>query len=64
MRLLTINDVIERVSFKKTKLYNWIKEGKFPKPISIADTRSVRWVESDVETWIMNQISLNKGTEI
>lgn len=30
MKLLTINDVIERVSFKKTKLYNWIKEGKFP----------------------------------
>lgn len=61
MKLLTINDVIERVGFKKTKLYNWIKEDKFPKPISISDTRSVRWIESDVENWIMNQIDLNKG---
>ena len=61
MKLLTINDVIEMVSFKKTKLYNWMKEGKFPKPISIADTRSVRWVDTDVQNWINEQISLNKG---
>ena len=61
MKLLTVNTVLDYTGFKKSTLYTWIRENRFPKPITLHGSRSVRWVDTDVQNWINEQISLNKG---
>ena len=48
--LLTVKDVQSRVRFSRTKLYELISEGVFPKPVRIGG--SSRWRSDDVDMWI------------
>ncbi|WP_175908020.1 AlpA family phage regulatory protein [Burkholderia sp. BCC1640] len=50
-RVLRIIDVIEAVGVKKSTIYQWVKDGKFPVPLRLG-TRSVGWRQSDVESWL------------
>lgn len=61
MKLLNINTVLDYTGFKKSTLYKWISENRFPKPITIGNSRSVRWIDNDVERWINEQISNNQA---
>jgi prophage regulatory protein len=40
--------------FKKSTLYHWIKEGKFPRPVQIG--RMSAWPESKVHQWVQDRI--------
>ncbi len=53
MRLPTVKG---RVGLGRTSIYEKIKEGSFPKPISIGD-RSVAWDSEAIDRWIENKIS-------
>ena len=58
IKLLAPRDVAERLSVSTRTLINWRKEkGRGPAFISIGNG-SVRYKETDVETWIENQRSL------
>lgn len=35
----------------RTSLYNYLKEGKFPKPVRLG-VRAVGWKESDLAAWV------------
>lgn len=48
--LLNMNDLLKMLKAKKSTMYNWIKEGIFPKGIKIG--RAIRWHKEDVEQWI------------
>ena len=49
------SDAVELATgFKKSTLYGWIKEGKFPKPIQIG--RASVWPESSVLQWVQDCI--------
>ena len=50
-RLLRIKDVEEAVGFKKTKIYEMVNRGEFPKPVSLG-ARAVAWRSDEVERWI------------
>ena len=52
MRLPTVK---ERVGLGRTSIYEKIKEGNFPKPISIG-ARSVAWDSEAIDSWIEKQI--------
>ena len=54
-KLLTIKDVCNKIGFSHTFVYNLIRKGEFPAQIIISN-RS-RWLESEVEVWIEQQIS-------
>jgi prophage regulatory protein len=41
-----------RIGVCKTKLYDWVREGKFPRPISIGGGRAVAWYSDEVDQWI------------
>lgn len=56
-KLLNVEAVLSSTGFTKPTMYRWIKEGKFPKPIKIGNSRSSRWVDKDIEQWINDQIS-------
>ena len=52
-KLLTEKQVSEIVGFKKTKLFQMIKDGQFPPPKKYE--RSNRWFKSDIEQWLKKE---------
>ena len=49
-RLLPIKEVVKIVGFKKSTIYKFIKEGKFPEPVKIGT--SSRWKLSSIRKWM------------
>jgi predicted DNA-binding transcriptional regulator AlpA len=47
-------EVQSRSGFKTSHLYELIKAGRFPAPIKIGN--SSRWLESEIESWIAQQV--------
>jgi prophage regulatory protein len=60
IKLICIKSVIETAGIKKSTIYKKIKNGSFPAPIKIGK-RSSRWVEHEIQEWIVEQITSNKG---
>ena len=54
-RLHTLTQVQEQTGFRKTKLYELIFTEEFPEPIQLG--LAVRWLESEVQLWIIQQIN-------
>lgn len=55
-RLIRVPEVLRRVGFSRTTMYELIKEGRFPDKVIIG-ARSVAFVESEIDAWIENTIS-------
>jgi len=53
-KLLTLKDVCEKLSIKRSSIYLWIQNGQFPEPIVIGE-RNIRWIESEVEGYIKSK---------
>ncbi|MEG0198508.1 MAG: AlpA family phage regulatory protein, partial [Acinetobacter sp.] len=45
MRIIRLNEVINRTGLGKTSLYKFIKAKTFPQPIALGE-RAVGWVEA------------------
>ncbi|WP_423393129.1 helix-turn-helix transcriptional regulator [Burkholderia sp. LMG 21824] len=56
LKLLRLIGVLDHVGVKKTTLYRWIREGKFPAPVQLG-TRSVGWRANDIQQWIESRQS-------
>ena len=50
-RVLRLPAVECAVGFKKSKLYDLIKEGQFPQPVRLGN-KSVGWLADEVQAWI------------
>ncbi len=50
-RLLSKKSVIAKVGLSGSTIHRKIAKGEFPRPI-YATSRSVRWLESEIEHWI------------
>jgi len=50
-RFIRVPEVLNRVGFSRTTLYERIKEGGFPDRIKIGP-RCVAFVESEIDAWI------------
>jgi prophage regulatory protein len=59
-KLLRLPQVKATTGLSKSTIYARIAEGTFPKQITLGP-RLVVWVESDVQTWITEQISAARG---
>ncbi|KGX50824.1 prophage CP4-57 regulatory family protein [Burkholderia pseudomallei TSV44] len=55
-KLLRLVGVLDTVGVKKTTLYRWIREGKFPAPVQLG-ARSVAWRATDVQQWVESRQS-------
>lgn len=55
-RLIRVPEVLRRVGFSRTTMYELIKEGRFPDKVIIG-ARAVAFVESEIDAWIENTIS-------
>ncbi|MGA0138490.1 MAG: helix-turn-helix transcriptional regulator [bacterium] len=59
-RLLTLTQVQDQTGFRKSKLYELISAEEFPEPIHLG--RAVRWLESEVQLWIRQQIKTHRSS--
>ncbi|MBN3344171.1 AlpA family transcriptional regulator [Pectobacterium brasiliense] len=59
-RLIRVPEVLRRVGFSRTKMYELIKEGRFPDKVKIG-LRSVAFVESEIDAWIINTIAQSRN---
>jgi prophage regulatory protein len=50
-RLLRIKQVLEVVPYSKSKIWDDVSKGKFPKPLKLSD-RVTCWRESDIFQWL------------
>jgi prophage regulatory protein len=64
LRLCRLPDVLARVGVKRSTLYRWIAEKRFPGPVHAGDNVSA-WLESDVTEWINRRVaeSTIEGTQ-
>lgn len=62
MRSKTPNKLIRRkkveqlTSLSRSRIYELMKQGLFPKPIRLG-SMSVAWIESEVQEWIFSRIT-------
>lgn len=52
-RLLRIQDVKDLTGASRSAIYEWAKEGKFPRPRKLTPYgRRVGWLQHEVQEWI------------
>lgn len=59
MRLIKLKEVMQKTSLGHSSIYKFIAEGTFPKQVSLG-AKSVAWVESEVDDWIIQKINNRK----
>jgi prophage regulatory protein len=57
-RVLKINDVKVLTGKSRSSIYDAIKEGTFPRQITLGP-RAVGWLESSIDAWIQSRIELS-----
>lgn len=50
-----------RTGVPRATRHELMAAGRFPKPVRIAGTRSVAWIESEIDAWIKAQIEAARG---
>ncbi|WP_105255375.1 AlpA family transcriptional regulator [Pseudoalteromonas sp. T1lg75] len=56
MKLIKLAEVKEITGLGRSTIYNFIKDGIFPKQVELGP-RAVAWVEEEVLEWIEGKIS-------
>ena len=59
-RLIRLREVMTRTGRCRSSLYTDIKNGKFPRSLSIGP-RAVAWTESSISEWIAARVAASQG---
>jgi len=59
-KLIRISEVSNLTTISKSHIYTLIRAGKFPKSRKISTNSSV-WLESEVFTWMEEQLGIETG---
>ena len=54
--LLRLPQVRERTGLGRTKIYEMMGAGKFPKPVKLSEAINA-WPDHEIENWIQSQIA-------
>jgi len=55
--------VQQRTGLSRSTLYQFIKEGAFPKPVQLG-LRAVGWLEADINDWIAKRVREARCLEV
>ena len=55
MQLLRLPEVKERTGLSRSVIYEYIADGRFPRPVRITP-RAVAWVDEEVDAWIRERV--------
>ncbi|AXH64442.1 helix-turn-helix transcriptional regulator [Providencia hangzhouensis] len=61
--LIRLPEVMRRTGYGKAWIYRLIETGQFPKSVKIG-TRSIAFVESEVDEWVANKIAESRTGEV
>jgi len=56
IKLMKMAAVIDHTGYGKSRIYELMKEGTFPRPLKMK--KKVLWRSDQIQTWIKDQISL------
>jgi prophage regulatory protein len=59
LRILRRKQVEARIGLSRSTIYERIKAGTFPAPISLG-AKSVGWIESEVDDWLSSQVEKSR----
>lgn len=62
-RLISLSDVLFRLSISKAHLYRMIRDGRFPAQVRVSERR-IGFVESEVESWLSERVRRRKHAEL
>jgi prophage regulatory protein len=62
MQFLRIRKVTEMVGFSKSTIYARVRDGSFPKPITLGP-QSVAFLESDVLDWMKRKVTQHNSAD-
>ena len=51
MKILNLNEVVEKTGLSRVTIWRLEKSGKFPKRVNLTDSR-VGWIETEIDEWI------------
>lgn len=55
MKIFRLKQVIETTGLARSTIYKFIKEGTFPKTVSLGG-KSVGWVDEEIQEWVKAKI--------
>ena len=58
LKVLRRSAVEEKVGLKKSSIYQLMQDGLFPHPIPLAGSKSVGWLEDEIDAWLRARIAL------
>ena len=61
-RFIRLDEVMSRTGLKRANIYLRMKNGTFPKNISIC-AKNVVWLESEIMEWMQEKINQRNQTE-
>lgn len=61
--LIRLPEVMRRTSYGKAWIYRLIETGQFPQSVKIG-SRSIAFVESEVDAWVANKIAESRTGEV
>lgn len=60
LSILRRKQVEARTGLARSTIYERIKAGTFPAPISLGE-KAVGWIEAEVDAWLQSQICKSRG---
>ena len=60
IRMLTMAQVVNKIGLSRAKIYELIADGDFPQAYSIGGGRAMRFVESEIDQWLLDQIQKSR----
>lgn len=61
-RFISMDEVIDRVSFSKTHIYRKIADGTFPRPVPLGPNK-VAFLEREIEEWVAARLDARERGE-
>ena len=55
VRLVTLDEVLDRIPYSKVHLYRLMEQGDFPKRVDVGPQR-VAWVQGEIDAWIAEKL--------
>ena len=57
---IRLSEVLRRTGYSKAWIYRFLKEKRFPQPVKIG-SRSIAFVENEIDEWINQRIAESRG---
>lgn len=63
LRFLRLKQVIARTGLSRSSIYLMVGDGQFPRQVRLSGSRSVAWIEAEVEDWMQARIEASRSTK-